>query len=345
MELSIELTQRTYQRIKEMATARDLTVEEFLAVELEAGRLEQDRAFKGYVISELEGLVSKIKGLEPEGGKKSLGLRAYSYQRFKDQVPESVERLKNLYEKKGWFHQAYFYLLMEGNRIVGYLGLSPHEESLPYGAYLYIYQLYLEPGHVNPPSLQRLKGQLEELAKSHGASSLDISMPSTNLNEEQLGLLGFLPYEANQQLRLRGRWKGRQLIPLEELSSDQWDQLKGLLLVGRAYPLDYYLNQWQQEEKKRQLWLAGGIEGLMVIRSSPVAGKGKMTEQLYCFTDAQRLFDSEALLELLKGMGKELIEESDQGLTLMLPQGMESAFAGMEWELLRQIPWYRKMTY
>lgn len=346
MELNIELTRGTYQRLQEMAAAKNMTVEAYLSRELEAGRLGQDQVFKAYVISELEGLVSKIKGLEPEQERKKPGLKIYSYQQLKDRIPEEVNRLKALYEEKGWFHQEDFYLLMEGNRLLGYLGMSPHEEALPYGRYHFVYQLYLEASSINGAILQQLREQLQGLLKNRGIASVDTTSLSTNLKEAHLEQLGFLPFDSFLHIRLKAQqWRGEEGLSLKELSSLHWGQLKELLPVGRAYPLDYYIHQWKTAGNQEEIAVEGIEDALTVIRKQANAGKGRVLTQLFCLTDSQKLFDQELIIPLLRNLIKNRLEKGEEILTLMVPEGIEAALEGVEWEIQRRIQWYRKMIY
>lgn len=345
MRLTIELDQETHDSIYKLAEAEKVTVEEYIAKKIEGGKL-QEPDLRDFFIKELKSLLEKIQRgtMVQKTRSQRASIKLYSYAQFNKKVPKEIESLIADYRHRGWLYGDHFYLIMEDNKLVGYLGFSPHSESMPYGSYLFIYHLYVMESHQSMENIVYLRDSIQAIAKKISYQSIDISSLCSNLKEEQLRTMGFLPFE--QTILFKGSIK-RGDMPKSNLKevplSDNWS-LEDRLVLGRSYPMDYWIKKWEQKKgfftiKSYRLEKAS----LLVAREY---GEGERIIKYTLFLEANKLFDQDFLNKLKDTIIPLLSSEgSDKTVQIALPLEMNEGL-GLEGEKqIKAIHWYRKMIY
>lgn len=346
MKLMLELSDQAYEIVHALAEAEGLTVEVYLTRAIEGGRLQGEEAFRRFMIMELKGLLEKIEQRKGyfKNNNKQRGLRFIAHNQIKKGVPPEIEKMIKDYQKRDWLEGDHFYLIMEENRLAGYAGFSSHSEAMPYGSYLFIYDLYVMPAYQHKAGLTQLAAALQALVKKNAYQCIDISSLSTNLEEHHLSLMGFLPFE--QTVVLKGTIQpGKTAIKPNALKKvslpKNWMAFEDSLSLGRSYPIDYWVKKYQRDKK------AISLRAYTMEKSKLILAREEKEEvkaiKYTVFVEANRLFD-QAYLDLLKKNLVSLLsrEAKERIIQIQLPQEMDFQLENQE---IRKVGWYRKIIH
>lgn len=347
----LELTEETYEAIKKSASEEQISVESYLTREIEIGRLKSEASIGALLTKELESLLQKIKSITEEKPVKEKGPGRITFYRYEPNHPGLPEKLKEVigvYEEKGWFQEKNFHLLLDENNLVGYLGLSPHEEALPYGSYLFIYSLHLAEAYQNQENLKLIASYIQTIGKENAIYSIDISSPSTNLSQKQLTEIGFIPFENTAVVtgRLLSTKQGHYERLKEESNLSSSLNLDEMLIFGRIYPSSYWKEGLERKNIPREVkaFILQDEDLPIIIGKELVEIDGEACISYTVLLEANTLFDEHSLKRICIALfDHALMEEEGKRFKITVPYELISILPEIYEKRIYRINWYRKI--
>ncbi|MBM7613919.1 hypothetical protein [Alkaliphilus hydrothermalis] len=373
-KIEIELNNQLFEKINQLAEAKSMKLEDYLISLIKGNEGLQNQKLKdyqGYVIKELEALLDKVKGRDGNGNSQQQKSKVliYSYKTYRNELQKEIKDIVEFYKRKGWFNEDFFYLIQDRRGIVGYMGLNPQREELPYGGYMFLYSLHVAKSHQGQQNFKYISGFIHAVAKKEKYYSVDISSVSTNIEEKDLLSVGFKKFDTATLLRGKVELVDNEKIEDEKIVNELVDKRKqyevfkletkkiklsdviekGYLSSGRMLPLGFLFAEWQKKEQKleiRQLKIKVQQKEIELILVEEGVEQGQ--DEIFQYTllvEPNILFDEEILRHLyIEIIGDLVNQKSGKKIQLMVPEGLAEDIKFIEKEGKKKVLWYRMMV-
>ena len=359
-KIEIEISDEMYSILSKAAEEFGSTLEEYVGLKVNEGLVGKGlQAAKRILVKELQDTIKRVESikyeeLEPEN--KGNKILVYSYQSLLQQSNslsrEITYRIEN-YKDKGWFNERLFYFIISKKEIVGFLGMLPLEEPMPYGQYLCIYSLYLDKSLQTKKNLNYLAGYIQAVAKQERLTNVDIANVGTNISKELLKGMGF--YSFSSAIYLKGRIKASEIKPNKDIINQENLQLtkevlEEYLLTERTRPIQLLINSWERRSnpmtiEKVSFTLDSEEELSFILIREGIEGEKEAENRFTILVQAGNLYDIERLEAIyFNALDRIYNAVGEENIKLCIPKEIQHFESFIEEQSSTKLKWYRRLV-
>ncbi|SDK55128.1 hypothetical protein [Natronincola ferrireducens] len=351
--IEIKLPEILYEKLENQCKDRNITLEHYiieLLMEKEYTKT-QVQQLKKIITIDLQKLIMKIQKSHISTDKDiNKVLKCIPYKNLNNNLPDSIKTIIKDFHKKKHFQDDYFYLIIDQEKIVGYVGLDFHHEPIPYGEYGFIYCLNLNKNYYTLKNFKIIFSFLQLILKKKKIYNMDISSNSCSIKGETFKKLGFI--ELTNVNQVKGTIQKK--IQYDIVSSHKEEvidllaikDLKNVLSVNRSYPLAYLYDYWLENKGSIELKKFQYNHQTQVYL---LEEHKRLEDKTYYYTTVLLgpidLYDKKVLMEAYHILIKELaINALSNPIIIDIPIEIESVINQyIEYHDSRRICWYRKI--
>lgn len=348
-KLEIQLSNTLYIKMKEESKNKNISLEDYILEVLTKNQqkdIEINR-LKEIIINDMRKMIIKIQEMNTNTKYNRKELKFISLKDYDGQIPEGLKEKINFFKNIECLYEKYFFMILRQGKIIGSVGLSFHDEPLPYGQYAFIYYLNVEKPYFNFKQLKEVVSFLQSTAKKKNVYNIDIMSTTCKLENVEFKKLGFMNLSDVNHTRAIIKDNIQEDMKLKytwEYIKVDIQYLKDFLIVNRKFPLSqvyrYLLGNIKSMECNKIIY-GNNIEAYIIHKKT----KGNR-DKLHCpmiFLKPIILYDREVLKDIYRilisnmkfhGMGNSIVID--------IPIELEDTIKSyMEYKTVKRIIWYR----
>lgn len=249
--IEIQVKDETYERLKRDSINYDMDLQSYITMLIEQNH-NNIRQNHNYIEEKVKKPLQKIlTDLETSNTYHKENSNLFNkvlllpLKKYNKALSKEFSRIIEYYKSRDLYDEENFYLITDGKRILGYMGLNISEEDAPYGRYIFIYALSLYKDYQSIGNLKYIINFVQSIGRQNQCYSIDILLENSNFTYNQLNELGFLLFTSTDIIKINIETdKAKVSICNLKTEATNIEDLGEFLPICRAEPLKSMISQW-----------------------------------------------------------------------------------------------------